>query len=68
VSAETRSFELDVVEIRELGDVAIVASRGTWAASRGERDLTGVYAMTDVYVRRDGKWLATWRVSTRLPG
>ena len=64
---ETSSFEVDVHDAREFGNVAVVASRATWSARWGDRDLSGVYAMTDVFVRRDGRWLAAWRVSTRIP-
>ncbi len=65
---ETRSFALEIVEVRVFGDVAVVASRLTWDARLGERDLSGEYALTDVLTRTDGRWRPSWRISTRLSG
>ena len=64
---ETTSFTCAPVEARVFGDVAVVASRASWNARLGERDLSGDYAVTDVFTRRDGSWRASWRISTRLP-
>ena len=64
---DTTSFSVETFDAREFGDVAVVASRATWQAMLGDRDLSGEYALTDVFVRREGRWLVAWRVSTRLP-
>ncbi|MDP8911594.1 MAG: nuclear transport factor 2 family protein [Actinomycetota bacterium] len=63
---ETTSFEISVVETRVFGELAVVASHATWRAYLRERDLSGTYALTDVFTRRDGAWQVSWRVSTRL--
>src|SRR5260370_24349650 len=46
---------IDDVRIRILGDVAIIHARTTYKTADGERR-NGRY--TDVWARRDGKWLA----------
>jgi hypothetical protein len=65
---ETRSLRTDVVEERIFGEVAVVASRLHWDARLGERDLSGEYAVTDVFTRDESGWRPAWRVSTRLTG
>jgi hypothetical protein len=32
----------------------------------GERDLTGDYAVTDVFKQEGGRWRPSWRISVRL--
>ena len=64
---ETRSLTCRDVDARVFGDVAVVKAWLHWDASLGARDLTGDYAVTDVF-RRDGdRWRAAWRISLRLP-
>jgi len=53
------------VNIRVLGDVAIVHARTTYAGVDG-RAGSGRY--TDVWARREGRWLAISAHVTRLPG
>ena len=67
VALETQSFVPETIEARVFGDVAVVASRVIWDARLGDRDLSGEYALTDVFTRRDGRWRPAWRVSTRVP-
>jgi ketosteroid isomerase-like protein len=50
------------VRVRVLGDVAIVHARTTYVTAGGE-ERTGRY--TDVWARRDGKWLAVSAHVTR---
>jgi len=63
---ETRSLRTDVLAERIFGEVAAVVSRLHWDARLGERDLSGEYAVTDVFVRDESGWHPWWRVSTRL--
>jgi Domain of unknown function (DUF4440) len=63
---DTRSLRTEIAEERIFGDVAVVASRLYWDASMGDRDLTGEYAVTDVFTRDGSSWRPVWRVSTRL--
>jgi len=53
---------IDDVKVRILGDVAIIHARTTYKTADGERR-NGRY--TDVWARRDGKWLAVSAHVTR---
>jgi ketosteroid isomerase-like protein len=64
---DTRSLVPRDVDARVFGDVAVVSARLRWDASLRDQDLTGDYAVTDVFTRTDGRWLASWRISVRLP-
>jgi ketosteroid isomerase-like protein len=59
-------LDVDMLESRVLGDVGIVRARLRWEATMGERDLTGDYAVTDVFKREGGRWRPSWRISVRL--
>ena len=64
---DTRSLSCRDVDARVFGDVAVVKAWLRREASLGERDLTGDYAVTDVFRRDGGRWRAAWRISLRLP-
>jgi ketosteroid isomerase-like protein len=64
---DTRSLSCRDVDARVFGDVAVVKAWLHWDASLGERDLTGDYAVTDVFGRDGGRWRPAWRISLRLP-
>jgi Domain of unknown function (DUF4440) len=64
---ETQSLEAEVEQARVYGEVAIVKTRLRWHAHAGERDLTGTYAVTDVFRSDGGSWKPSWRISVRLP-
>ena len=64
---DTRSLVPRDVDARVFGDVAVVSARLRWDATLRDQDLTGDYAVTDVFTRGEGRWLASWRVSVRLP-
>ena len=57
---------VDILEDRVLGDVGIVRARLRWEATMGEQDLTGDYAVTDVFKLEEGRWRPSWRISVRL--
>ena len=63
---ETTSLGARVFTSREYDDTAIVWAQLDWDASVEGRSLTGRYAVTDVFVRRDGRWRPSWRLSTRV--
>ncbi len=65
-SIDTRSLGARVLGVREYGDTAIVWARLTWEAQAGARDLSGEYAVTDVFTSVDGHWRPSWRSSVRL--
>ena len=64
---ETRSIVPRDVDARVFGDVAVVSARLRWDATLRDQDLTGDYAVTDVFTRHGERWLASWRISVRLP-
>ena len=64
---DTRSLVPRDVDGRVFGDVAVVSARLRWDATLRDQDLTGDYAVTDVFTRGEGRWLAAWRISVRLP-
>jgi len=63
---DTRSLVPRDVDARIFGDVAVVSARLRWDATLRDQDLTGDYAVTDVFTRGDGRLLASWRISVRL--
>jgi ketosteroid isomerase-like protein len=65
---ETRSIVLSDVEARAYGDVGVVRLRRAWEAELAGRDLTGDYAIVDVFTRAADGWHPRWRISTRLTG
>jgi ketosteroid isomerase-like protein len=64
---ETRSLAPEVVDSRSFGDVTVARLLVQWQASFGERDLTGTYAVTDVFRLEGGGLRLAWRISVRLP-
>src|SRR6202040_3359974 len=56
-------LEAQDVKVRLLGDVAIIHARTSYTTADGEQR-NGRY--TDVWARRNGKWLAGWGGVTRL--
>ena len=64
---DTRSLVPRDGDARVFGDVAVVSARLRWDATLRGEDLTGDYAVTDVFTRGGGRWLASWRISVRLP-
>ena len=50
------SFDWEDINVRPFGEVAIVHSRTRQAASVAGNDWSGVFLLTDVWVRRNDKW------------
>jgi ketosteroid isomerase-like protein len=63
---DTRSLVPRDVDARVFGDVAVVSARLRWDATLRDQDLTGDYAVTDVFTWSEGGWLASWRISVRV--
>jgi hypothetical protein len=57
-------MDIDDVQIRLIGSVAVIHARTTFASSEG---ITGRGRYTDVWTNRDGRWLAVAAHVTRLP-
>ena len=65
-SIESRSLEVLEYEERIFGDVGVTNTLQRWSARRGDRDLSGDYAIIDVFERRGGSWRAAWRLSRKV--
>lgn len=59
------SMEHRDVVMRVYGDVVVVNARTINRGHRGERDVSGEFSYTRVYVRRDGQWRAVLSQYTR---
>jgi ketosteroid isomerase-like protein len=60
------SFEFSEVEVHSYGHVAVVRSRYRQSGRLDERDRSTHYLMTDVWVRRKGRWQLVTRHATPL--
>jgi ketosteroid isomerase-like protein len=62
------SFEFSALEVRFYGDVAVVTGenniKGTWEDIN--KDISGPYRFTDVFVIRDGRWQCVASQSSRI--
>ncbi len=65
-SIESESLDVLEYEERTFGDVGVTNTLQRWSAQRGDRDLSGDYAITDVFERRGGLWRAAWRISRKV--
>lgn len=62
-----RSIEPTISRVRVYGDVSVVNGRASVRVETDGRPMEAMLVYTDVYVRRDGRWLlAAWQ-STRVP-
>ena len=62
------SYKFDEMRVRLYGDVAIVTGRNTIKGRWQDinRDISGPYRFTDVFVRRDGRWQCVSSQSSRV--
>ena len=62
------AYKFEDVKVRVYGEVAVVTGRnnikGTWEDI--ERDISGPYRFTDVFVRRNGRWQCVASQSSRI--
>ena len=61
---ELEEFIFEEIEVEVYGSAAVLSSRYRQVARIGERDLGGDYLITDVWVRRDGRWQVVRRHAT----
>jgi ketosteroid isomerase-like protein len=60
------AYAFDEVAVRDYGDVAVVSSRYRQRATLGgTEDRSAEFFLTDVWVRRDGRWQVSARYSSR---
>lgn len=65
-SIDSQSLEVLEYEERTFGEVGVTRTLQRWSAQRGDRDISGDYAIVDVFERNDGSWRAVWRVSRKV--
>ena len=62
------AYRFEDVRVRVYGEIAVVTGRntikGTWEDI--ERDISGPYRFTDVFVRRNGRWQCVASQSSRI--
>ncbi len=61
------SFRYEDFDIDVFGDAAVVRSRGIQEATVDGRDWSDTFLLTDVWVRRDGRWQVVSRHSSTPP-
>jgi len=61
------SFELSDVKVRLYDDTAVVTLRVVWNGQSNGVDISGPQRMTDVFVKRDGRWQCVASQTTRIP-
>ena len=65
-SIESQSLDVLEYDERIFGDVGVTNTLQRWRARSGERDLSGDYAIVDVFERSGGSWRAAWRISRKV--
>jgi len=61
------SFELSDVKVRLHDNTAVVTLRIVWHGQFRGNDISGPQRMTDVFVKRDGRWQCVASQATRIP-
>jgi len=64
---EVHSFEIDDLEVHSYGETAVVLANLELQARVQGEDRSGGFAVTDVWVRRDGRWQVVARSSIFTP-
>jgi ketosteroid isomerase-like protein len=60
------SFELGPMEVKVLGSVAVVQGSDTEKSTTKGKDTSGKWVWMDVFVKRDGKWVAVRSQSAKV--
>ncbi len=61
------SFELSEMKVRLYDSTAVVTLRMVWHGQFRGSDISGPQRMTDVFVKRDGRWQCVASQATRIP-
>ena len=57
-ASKLESFEMGPMDVKVMGRVAVVQGSDTEKSSTKGKDTSGKWVWTDVFVDRDGKWVA----------
>jgi ketosteroid isomerase-like protein len=57
-------FEYEEIDVEHFGNMAVVVSRYRQTGRLGDRDASGQLRITDVWIRRDGRWQIVRRHAT----
>ncbi len=57
-ASKLESFEFGPMDVKVLGNVAVVQGSDTEKSTANRKDTSGKWVWMDVFVKRDGKWLA----------
>jgi len=60
------SFEFGPMDVKVLGNVAVVQGSDTEKSSAGGKDTSGKWVWMDVFENRDGKWVAVRSQSAKV--
>ena len=61
-----QSFEFGPMDVKMLGNIAVVQGSDTEKSSNKGKDTSGKWAWMDVFVKRDGKWQAVRSQSAKV--
>ncbi len=61
-----QSFEFGSMDVKMLGNIAVVQGSDTEKSSNKGKDTSGKWAWMDVFVKRDGKWQAVRSQSAKV--
>ncbi len=60
------SFELGPMDVEVIGNVAVIQGSDTEKSTNWREDTSGKWVWMDVFVKRDGKWMAIRSQSSRV--
>jgi ketosteroid isomerase-like protein len=63
--AKFESIEMSEVKVQDLGNAAVVTGKLVEKGRYKDADLSGVYRFTDVWARRNGRWVLVAGQETR---
>jgi ketosteroid isomerase-like protein len=61
------TFAFEEIDVNDYGDAAVLRSRYSQVGRLGDEDRTQTFLMTDVLIRRGGRWQAVTRHISPLP-
>jgi ketosteroid isomerase-like protein len=60
------AFNLEQLKVRVHGDAAVVTGVAIITAKKGEKDKSGKYAFTDLFIKQNGEWKAVSGQATAM--